>query len=157
MDLGWPEASFEAFAVGQTFTTGRRTITEADVAAFAGLSGDYGPLHTDAVYAAEGPFGRRIAHGLLSLAVATGLVARLGWFEQSVLAFRELRCKFRRPVYPGDTVRVAIEVTRTRALPRAGGGLVNLDVRVLNQEDEIVLSSVWSVLMRGGIADSGAA
>ncbi len=152
VELGWPEVSFEDLEEGQTFTTVARTITEADIAMFAGLSGDYNPLHTDAVHAADGPYGRRIAHGLLSLAVATGLVSRLGWFERSVLAFRELRCKFRRPVYAGDTIHVVLKGARTRALPRAGGGLVELDVRLFNQQEEVVLSSVWSALVRGRTA-----
>jgi acyl dehydratase len=144
----WQGASFESLAVGQTFASPARTITESDIVAFAGLSGDYNQLHTDAVYAAGGPYGRRVAHGLLTLSVATGLVARLGWFEQAVLAFRELRCRFRKPVFAGDTIRVSLEVVRMRSLPRAGGGMVELDVRVLNQEDVLVLSSRWSALMR---------
>ncbi|MBN1642399.1 MAG: MaoC family dehydratase N-terminal domain-containing protein [Anaerolineae bacterium] len=150
MDQERQGSSFESFAVGQAFTTAGRTITEAEIVAFAGLSGDYNPLHTDATYAAQGPYGRRVAHGLLILSVATGLVARLGWFERSVLAFRELRCKFRKPVFAGDTVRVRIEVVRTRVLARVEAGMVELDVRVSNQDDELVLSSEWSVLMRSG-------
>ena len=156
MERAWENAWFESFEVGQAFATPARTITEADIAAFAGLSGDYNPLHTDAVYAAAGPFGRRIAHGLLVLSVTSGLVARLGWFEQAVAAFRELRCRFREPVFAGDTIRVSLQVVRTRALPRAGGGLVDLDLRVMNQEDVLVMSSRWSALMRSGIDLPGA-
>jgi acyl dehydratase len=149
-DVTGQKMRFESLVVGQTFATPRRTVTEADIAAFADLSGDHNPLHTNDQYASQGPYDRCVAHGLLTLAVATGLVMRLGWFERAVLAFRELRCKFKSPVYAGDTIGVNLEVTRMRALPRTGGGLVDLRVHVVNQADELVILSTWRVLMRGG-------
>lgn len=139
---------FEDLEPGQEFRTARRTITEADIVAFAGLSGDYHALHTDAVAASEGPYGKRIAHGLLSLSVASGLVARLGVFEQSVVAFRELTCKFRRPVFAGDTVHTVVRVHSTRALARTGQGVAELDVRMYNQKDSLVHQGKWRVVMR---------
>ena len=69
---------FSEYEIGQKFTTGRRTVTEADVVAFAGLSGDFNPLHTDAVFAAQTPFGQRIAHGMLVVSISTGLSQTLG-------------------------------------------------------------------------------
>jgi acyl dehydratase len=150
-------AYFEDFEVGQETQTPRRTVTEADIVGFAGLSGDYNPLHTDKVSAAEGPFGQRIAHGLLGLAVTSGLIARLGLFEGTVLAFRELTCKFRRPVYVGDTVAAWVKVIAIKAMPRLGGGLVEFGVRLHNQDDQVVQSGTWKVVMRSRDADAAGA
>jgi 3-hydroxybutyryl-CoA dehydratase len=85
---------------------------------------------------------------LLTLSVASGLVARLGLFERSVLAFRELACKFRKPVFIGDTVHTVVRVCSGKAVERVGGGLVELEVRTYNQQDELVHSGTWKVLMR---------
>jgi 3-hydroxybutyryl-CoA dehydratase len=142
------DAYFEDLEPGQEIKTAGRTITEADLVAFAGLSGDYHSLHSDAVSAAQGPYGRRIAHGLLSLSVASGLVARLGLFERSIIAFRELTCKFRKPVFIGDTVHAVVRVRSTKAVERVGGGLVELEVRMYNQQDGLVHSGTWKALMR---------
>src|SRR5690606_25366483 len=90
---------FEDFAIGTRLRTAGRTITEADIVAFAGLSGDYNQIHTNAVYAAADTFGRRVAHGLLVQSIATGLAVQSGVIEGTVLAFRELDCKFSLPVY----------------------------------------------------------
>ena len=150
-------AYLEDFEVGQEIRTPQRTVTEADVVGFAGLSGDYNPLHTDEISAVEGPFGQRIAHGLLGLAVTSGLIARLGLFEGTLLAFRELTCKFRRPVYVGDTLGAQVKVIAVKAMPRMGGGVVEFGVRLYNQDDQVVQSGVWKVIVRSreaGAADS---
>jgi acyl dehydratase len=148
MTLEAHDLYFEDLEPGQEVRTVGRTITEADLVTFAGLSGDHNPLHTDAVYAEQGPYGRRIAHGLLGLAVASGLVARLGLFERSIIAFRELTFKFRKPVFIGDTIHAIVCVSSTKALQRVGGGLVELEVHVYNQEDAVVHSGTWKVLVR---------
>jgi 3-hydroxybutyryl-CoA dehydratase len=148
MTLQPEDAYFDDLECGQELRTTRRTITEADIVAFAGLSGDYHALHTDAITASEGPYGRRIAHGLLCLSVASGLIARLGLLERSLIAFRELTCKFRKPVFAGDTVHAVLRVCRTKALVGMGGGLVELEVRMYKQEDELVHNGMWTVLMR---------
>ncbi|MBX5492329.1 MAG: dehydratase, partial [Chloroflexi bacterium] len=77
---------FEDFHIGQEFVTARRTITEHDVMTFAGLSGDFNPLHTDALYAATTPYGERIAHGLLTLAITSGLINQLGLMAGTTIA-----------------------------------------------------------------------
>ncbi len=140
---------FEDLEEGYTIETVGRTVTETDVVQFAALSGDYNPLHTDAVYAATTPFGERIAHGLLGLAIATGLVNRLGAFEGSVEAFTGLDWKYRAPIKIGDTIHVRVTIARKRAVPGYAGGIVNLDVIILNQRDETVQKGVWSVMLRG--------
>jgi 3-hydroxybutyryl-CoA dehydratase len=141
---------FEEYEVGQSITSQGRTVTEADVVAFAALSGDWNPMHTDAEFAAEHPFGQRVAHGLLVMSIATGLAVRLGFMEETVLAFRELgEWKFSLPVFFGDTVRVQATVVETKAMPRLGGGLVTLKVQILNQDDKVVQRGTWGVLVRG--------
>jgi 3-hydroxybutyryl-CoA dehydratase len=141
---------FEEFEVGQTITSVGRTITEADVVAFAALSGDWNPIHTDAQFAAQHPFGQRVAHGLLCMSVASGLANRLGFLEETALAFREIGdWKFSLPVFFGDTIRMKATVTETKPLRRLGGGLVNLKVEVLNQDDKVVQRGTWGVLVKG--------
>lgn len=141
---------FEDFAVGQTLTTGGRTITEADITAFAAFSGDWTPIHTNAVYAAQTPYGQRIAHGLIGLAAATGQVMHSGILDSAILAWREiLDWKFSLPIFIGDTLCTRITVTETRAVRRAGGGLVTLNVEILNQDQKIVQHGAWSVLLKG--------
>ena len=140
---------FEEFEVGQTMTSVGRTVTETDVVAFAALSGDWNPMHTDVEYAAGHPFGQRVAHGLLGLSIASGLATRLGVLEGTALAFRELGSwKFSLPILFGDTIRVRATVSETKAMARLGGGLVTLKVELLNQEDRVVQRGTWGVLVK---------
>ena len=139
---------FEEFEVGQQVVTGGRTITEGDVVSFAGLSGDFNQIHTDAVFAKSTPYGQRIAHGLLVTSIATGLVAVSGVLEGTTIAFREIsNWKFSKPVFIGDTVHVETKVQKVQPLPRLGGGLVEIKVNVVNQKDEVVMKGVWGVIM----------
>ncbi|RCK76193.1 MAG: MaoC-related acyl dehydratase [Anaerolineae bacterium] len=139
---------FEEFSVGQTYTSVGRTITEHDVMTFAGLSGDYNQIHTDAEFAKRTPYGQRIAHGLLGLSIASGLAMRTGVLEGTVLAFREIEAwKFTKPVFIGDTLKVVLEILETKPLPRLGGGMITIQVDVLNQRDESVMKGKWSVLV----------
>jgi 3-hydroxybutyryl-CoA dehydratase len=141
---------FEEYEVGQSIISQGRTVTEADVVAFAALSGDWNPMHTDAEFASEHPFGQRVAHGLLVLSIASGLAVRLGFLEETALAFRELGdWKFSLPVYFGDTVRVRATVIETKPMRRLGGGLVTLKVQILNQDDKVVQRGTWGMLVRG--------
>lgn len=139
---------FEEFAVGDTIVTAGRTVTEADIVHFAGLSGDYTQIHTDAAYAASGMFGQRVAHGLLVLSIASGLAVQTGMVEGTVLAFRELAWKFSRPVTIGDTIRAEIEIIETKPVARLGGGSVDMKVNVRNQHDEIVHRGNWIMLVK---------
>ena len=140
---------YEEFEVGQTVTSAARTVTETDVVAFAGLSGDWNAIHTDAEYAAKHPFGQRVAHGVLGLSIATGLANRLGFMEETVLAFREIGTwKFSLPIFIGDTIRVRATVEEKRPMRRLGGGLVTFKVEILNQRDEVTQRGTWSVLAK---------
>jgi acyl dehydratase len=139
---------FDEFQTGQRIVTAGRTITEADIVSFAGLSGDYNQIHVDADYSAKAPFGQRVAHGLLVTAVASGLAMQTGVMEGTVLAFREItEWKFIKPVFIGDTVHVIMEVKETKELRRIGGGSVMIEVAVVNHNDETVMKGVWTVLI----------
>ncbi|NLE76621.1 MAG: dehydratase [Chloroflexi bacterium] len=139
---------FDEFEEGDQIVTFGRTVTEADIVAFASLSGDWNPLHVDAPYAAGTMFGQRIAHGLLVLAIASGLAARLGFMDATVEAFLGLDWRFRAPIRIGDTVHVAAVVKEKRAVRRLGGGIVTLAVDVLNQEGAAVQQGDWRILVR---------
>ncbi len=139
---------YEELEIGTTVETAGRTITESDIVTFAGLSGDYNPLHTDAVYAAQTPFGARVAHGMLGLSVATGLSYRLGFLEGTVEAFIGVEWKFRAPIFIGDTIHARITVKEKREMPGYAGGLVTLDVVLLNQEGKRVQKGRWTLLVR---------
>jgi 3-hydroxybutyryl-CoA dehydratase len=139
---------FEEFEVGMTITSPGRTITESDIVSFAGLSGDYTQIHTDVEFSKSSPLGRRVAHGLLGLAVASGLAARTGVLEGTALAFREINdWKFIKPIFIGDTVHVLMTVIEVKGLPRLGGGAVSIELRVINQNEETLMKGVWKVLM----------
>ena len=138
---------FEEFEIGNEVVSPSRTITEADVVMFAGLTGDYNQLHTDEEFAKTTPFGRRIAHGLLVLSYAVGLLGRLGFIEGTALAFRELAWKFSQPVFIGDTVHVKARCRELKPMARLGGGLVIFDLSVVNQEGRTVQKGEWHVLM----------
>jgi acyl dehydratase len=139
---------FEDFEIGRNLITAGRTITESDIVRFAGLSGDFNQIHTDAAYAAGGPFGERVAHGLLVQSIATGLAVQSGFIEGTVLAFRELTCKFSLPVFIGDTVHVKLEIVEKKAIPRLGGGQIVMKFRVLNQEGKAVQRGNWMMLVQ---------
>ncbi|HET90996.1 MAG TPA: dehydratase [Chloroflexi bacterium] len=139
---------FEEFEIGDSVESPGRTITETDVVLFAGLSGDYNQLHTDAEFAQETLFGERIAHGLLGLAIASGLSTRMGFVEGTAQAFTGLDWKFRGPIKIGDTIRVRAQVRQKKEMARLGGGFVVFDVAILNQRDETVQKGTWTVLVR---------
>src|SRR5215468_9121175 len=100
---------FEDLAVGQEFTSPGRTVTEADIVIFAGLSGDYNVLHTDAEHMKASVFGERIAHGLLALSVQQGLLDR-SMPERAEERFVGLKWKFRGPIKIGDTLHVRARI-----------------------------------------------
>ena len=139
---------FEEFEVGQKIVTQSRTVTEHDIVAFAGLSGDFNQIHTNAEYARGTPFGQRVAHGLLGFSIAMGLAVQTGIMEGTILAFREiLDWKFSKPIFIGDTIHTEIEVLETKALPRLGGGLVLIKAEIKNQKGETLQSGKWNALM----------
>ena len=140
---------FEEFEIGKKFITAGRTVTEADIVSFAGLSGDYNAIHTDAEFAKTTPCEKRVAHGLLILSIVSGLANQTGFIEGTVLAFREIKkWKFSRPVYIGDTVHAEIEVRETKAFARLGGGTVELEFKVKTQDGEVCMNGTWNALIQ---------
>jgi 3-hydroxybutyryl-CoA dehydratase len=138
----------EDYAVGEIFLSPARTITESDVMTFAGLTGDWHPLHTDAVYAGNSMFGQRIVHGMLTLAVGSTLVLRLGpyvYIPKGFIAFYGVEnVRFVRPVFFGDTIH---SVNRVEGLvvKDDARGIIQYSGEVVNQREETVL--VWTSRM----------
>ena len=140
---------WEDFKVGEQLVTGRRTVEGGDVSRFAGLSGDFNPLHTDEVFAKQTPFGARVAHGILTLAVSNGQQNLAGWFDGTALALLGLdRVRFTAPVKFGDTIHTAMTVTEARASSKPDRGVVTFDVTVRSQRGDAVCTYATSVLMR---------
>ncbi len=138
---------FEQFLVGMTFESRGRTLTEADIYTFAGLTGDYNPLHTDAEYAASTRWGGRIVHGVCGLAIATGLFSRLGVLEGTTEAFLSVDTHFHEVMRIGDTIRTTTRVTRKREMPGQNSGLVCFEALLYNQHGKLVQRGSWSVMV----------
>jgi 3-hydroxybutyryl-CoA dehydratase len=136
---------FDELGEGERFTTRARTVTEADVVGFAALTGDMHPQHTDAEWAAESRFGERIAHGLLVLSYAVGLMP---FDPERVVAIRRVTdVVFKQPTRIGDTIRVEGELAGRRELD-AEHGLVSCRWRILNQHDKLVARATVDVVWR---------
>jgi acyl dehydratase len=140
--------TFDEFEEGAVYTTASRTITEADVVSFAGLSGDFNPLHTDETFAQNTPFKTRIAHGALGLAVATGLANQLGIFEGTTLALMEIQTRFTGPVLFGDTIHMEMKVANKKETSKPDRGVISFETAVRNQKGEDVLQGQWTLMMR---------
>jgi len=139
---------FEEFKVGETIHTERRTVSDGDTMTFAQLTGDNNRIHTDEEFSKAGPFGRRVAHGLLGLSIAVGLAWKTGILDGTVIAFREINdWKFIKPVYLGDAVHADLNVVETKALPRIGGGSVVLNAELRNEQDEVCMRGSLTLLV----------
>jgi 3-hydroxybutyryl-CoA dehydratase len=130
---------FEDFVPGETYHSRGRTVTETDIVNFAGISGDFFPLHVDEEFAKTTPFGRRVAHGALVFSISTGLSTQMSLITDSLIALYSIeKMRFTNPVFAGDTIRLSRKVTET--LERgADRGVVTFSVTVRNQRDEPVL------------------
>jgi acyl dehydratase len=144
--VNWSDP-FEALETGASFTTQGRAITESDVAAFAALTGDHHPQHVDAGWSATSAFGERVAHGMLLVSCAVGLVP---FDPDRVIALRRLdEVVFKRPVRLGDTIRVKGVVMALRPIGEEAG-LVGWRWSVVNGDDQLVARALVEVLWRGG-------
>lgn len=146
------ELWWEDLEVGLATTSPGRTITEADVVAFAGVSGDFNAIHMDVVHAAEhGLGGERLAHGLLGTAVMSGLVTRtpmgIGMAGQ-LIAMLSIEWTFRAPLRVGDTVHVRAEVVDRRPTSRPERGVVVIERKLVNQRGEVVQEGRTPMLVR---------
>lgn len=139
---------FEDLEIGEVVITPSRTITETDVMLFSGLSGDYNPLHTDAEYSKNQIFGQRIAHGLLGLAITSGLKSRGGAFEGTVLAYLKVTCQFKAPIFFGDTLTARCTIIDKKTTSKLDRGIITRKVELINQRNEIVQESEDTVMLR---------
>ncbi len=140
--------NFEQFGVGDEFVSQSRTVTETDVVAFAGLSGDFNPLHTDALFASETPFGERIAHGMLIASMATGMSNWTGVFEGTTIALMEQVIRYKGVVKFGDTIHLELSVAAKKETSKSDRGVVTFDTQVINQEGTAVIEGQWVLMMR---------
>lgn len=140
--------TFDEFKTGDHFVTQARTVTEADVVNFAGLSGDFNPLHTDAEFGKSTPFGERIAHGMLIAAMSTGMANWTGMFEGTTLALMEQIIRYKGAVKLGDTVHLELTVTEKKETSKVDRGIVKFDAVICNQDDAVVIDGQWTMMMR---------
>jgi acyl dehydratase len=138
----------EDFELDRPLTTRGRTIGEADVSLFAGLAGDFNPLHVDESFAAATEFGGRIAHGPLVLSMAIGLMAQLNLIDGTALALLDLTWAFKAPVKIGDTVHARVTPISTKPTRKPGRGVVVLRFEVENQHGDLVQVGSITLLMK---------
>jgi acyl dehydratase len=142
------ERYYEDMQVGEEHESTARTITEADVVAFAGISGDWSPVHCDEEYCKGTPYRTRIAHGLLGLAVAEGLKLRLTAFSGArYVASLYWNYRFTGPILLGDTIRVRVRIQSKRETKRPDRGIVVEYVTMLNQRGEVVQEGEHGLMM----------
>ena len=140
---------WEEWDVGAEYESPARTVTEADIVAFAGLSGDYNPLHVNEEYCKTTVFGGRIAHGPLVYAIAAGLLFQLHLYDDTLIAFLGFEnLKFTKPVKPGDTIRARIKVLDKRETSNPERGVMRRQLQVLNQRGEVVQEGIQAFLLK---------
>jgi acyl dehydratase len=140
---------WEEWEVGKSFTTAARTITETDVVNFAGISGDYNPLHINEEYCKNTQFGTRIAHGPLIYAVAAGLLFQLHLYDDTLIAFLGFESlKFTKPVKINDTIYAKVTVTEVTETSKPDRGVMKRVLQVFNQRDEVVQEGIQAFLVK---------
>jgi acyl dehydratase len=149
--LSVPAFYFEDLTVDMSFLSSGRTVTEADIVAFAGLSGDYNQLHVDAEFADRSVHGGRIAHGLLVLSILSGLSTRVPLMQalnETMVGLAGLECRWRKSTKIGDTLHVRLTVLELKLTSKKDKGLVSMRREAINQHGEVVLESTWTLLIR---------
>ena len=140
---------WEEWEIGAEFVTSARTITETDIINFAGISGDYNPLHIDEEFCRNTQFGTRIAHGPLVYSIATGLIFQLHLYDDTLIAFLGFdSLKFTKPVKIGDTIHARVEVIEKRETSKSDRGIMKRLLQVLNQNNELVQEGVQAFLLK---------
>jgi 3-hydroxybutyryl-CoA dehydratase len=144
-----PERTLEDFTVGDVILTRGRTIEAADFVTFAGLTGDYYPLHIDEEYGKGTRFGERIAHGPLTFSIAIGLMGLNGYYGNGIIALLEVQSiKALKPVKAGDTITVRAEVTGADPGENPKYGTLSVAYSVRNQRGEEVMTFLQTMLAR---------
>jgi len=139
---------YEELEVSARFDTPRRTILDADIVQFAGLTADFNPLHTDDIFASHSDFRGRVAHGPMLVGMAFGLASRAGLLDGTALALLDITWKFTRPVRPGDTVFVKVHVAGKEPARKPDRGVVEFGLDIINQRDETVQCGTAKILMK---------
>ena len=140
---------WEEWEIGAGFESPARTVTEADIVMFAGLSGDYNPLHINEEYCKQTQFGGRIAHGPLVYAIAAGLIFQLHLYDDTLIAFLGFdSLKFTKPVKPGDTIHARLKVLEKRETSNRERGVMKRELKVLNQRGEVVQDAIQAFLLK---------
>ena len=146
---------FDDVAVGQEWESPGRTLTQTDIVNFAGLSGDFNAIHVDHEFARNTPFGQPIAHGLLGLAIGSGL--GLNSPPMRTMAFLSMsEWHFREPIFIGDTIRVRVKVAALEPQGRGGRGIVTWQRQIVNQHGKVVQEGVTRTLVLGRAGDKKA-
>ena len=140
---------YEDLEVGQTFDSPARTITEADLTIFSMVSGDWNPIHSDAEFARKTPYGERIVHGTLGIAIVTGMFDRLGIFEESALALLGIdEWRFRGPILVGDTVHMEMEIGDKRLTSRGDRGIIDRRIRLKRHDGTVLQEGRMGMMIR---------
>lgn len=146
---------YEDVDVGDVFFSPSRTVSEADVIQFAGLTGDFNELHTSETFASHTAYGTRIAHGMLTLAMANGLYVRIGAFRNSIFLGIDY-WKFMDPVKLGDTIRLKLTIADKRETKSGTRGIIGIKYEVLNQADKTVAEGILRRMVeRREVKDAG--
>lgn len=144
-----PERYWDDFVEGDVVLTRGRTVDIGDITQFAGLTGDLYPLHIDEEFARRGRFDGRIAHGPLTFSIAVGLVGMTNFYGDAIVALLGIDgLRAKKPVVPGDTLRVRAEATSVAAGENPKYGTLEMTYVVLNQRDETVMQFVQTMLAR---------
>jgi 3-hydroxybutyryl-CoA dehydratase len=145
--------TFEDLIPGDEWESPARTVTESDVVAFAGLSGDFNPIHVDHHASRENAFGRPVAHGLLGMAIASGLASNAPRVD--TIAFLAIEdWKFLQPIAFGDTIRVLTRVESVQPRARGRRALVTWKRRLVNQQEITVQEGTTKTLVRGRVSSA---
>jgi acyl dehydratase len=144
--------TIEQFEVGQTFETRGRTVGEADISQFAGLVGDFTPIHMDEHFAKQQGWPGRIAHGPLAMSIAIGLFAQAGVLDEGVIGMLGLDWKFAKPVMIGDTIYSRVTVLEKRMTRSPGRGIVKFGFAVVTHDKRTIQEGTMTVMMRSASA-----
>lgn len=145
--MGTVELYFDDFEVGMEFDTEERTVTEADVVNFAGLSGDFSALHMSREAGKKSIFSQNLAHGLCTLSIVSGLIVGEGILKKTMAFLGIKDWQYKKPVFFGDTVHVKVLVASKRATSNGKGGVIAFDLVVINQQNQVVQQGQWSIMI----------
>jgi acyl dehydratase len=144
----WTDLYYEDVVIGAELETPAHTMTYADILAFADVTRDHHPLHTDPEFCKTTPFGRPIAHGLYGLALMEGLKSEMRLYEHtSIASLGWDQVRFKKPIFPDDAVHVKVCFTDKRESRKPDRGVVTEKVELVNQDGEVVTEAVHATLL----------